>query len=81
MVVYWCIYIIIAKKLILPKYFYNEVVLSDFSLKPDAGSHLRIFEGRERFLEYGHYDKHLIYNKRKKSVVGKNLEVLSPSYS
>ena len=31
------------------------------------------FQGRVRFLEYGHFNKHLIFDTRNKDRVGKNI--------
>ena len=40
-----------------------------------------IFQGREVFLESGHFDKHFMYNTGKKGPAGKNLELFSPGNS
>ena len=39
-----------------------------------TGAQPKIFQGRERFMELGHFDKKFVKNARKKGPIGKGLE-------
>ena len=45
------------------------------------GTQPEIFQGREVFVEFGHFDKHFIKNTRKEGQAGKNFGIFFPRYS
>ena len=47
---------------------------------PHAGAQPEIFQGMGDFVEIGHFDKHLVKNKRTEGSTGKNFGIFSARY-
>ena len=62
-----------AKSLNIKSFWLKRSVIS--------GTQPEVFQGSGGFVELGHFDKHFVKNKEKKSSQGKNLEFFSPRYS